>query len=91
MTALTESVNEDSMLEWFEALGYALVAKLSFCLGEPAQERSSYADVVLEGKERFLSWRTMEGEALASQTTVQQSLLNSDLWVGDVPPSRCSR
>lgn len=52
MTAFTESVVEEAALEWFVALGYAVVAGPSLAPGEPAAERRSYADVVLEGRLR---------------------------------------
>jgi len=52
MTAFTESIVEQASLAWFEALGYAVVAGPSIGPGEPAEERRSYADVVLEGRLR---------------------------------------
>ncbi|MEZ4250572.1 MAG: type I restriction endonuclease subunit R [Polyangiales bacterium] len=52
MTSFTESVVEEAALEWFAALGYDVVGGPSIAPGEPAAERSSYADVVLEGRLR---------------------------------------
>ena len=52
MTAFTESVVEEAALEWFGALGYAVVSGSSTAPGEPGEERRSYADVVLEGRLR---------------------------------------
>jgi type I restriction enzyme R subunit len=52
VTAFTESIVEQAALAWFEALGYAVVAGPSIGPGEPAEERRSYADVVLEGRLR---------------------------------------
>ncbi|MCL2777407.1 MAG: type I restriction endonuclease subunit R [Polyangiaceae bacterium] len=52
MTAFTESVVEKAALEWFAALGYTAVAGPTIAPGEPAAERSSYADVVLANRLR---------------------------------------
>ncbi|HZI12196.1 MAG TPA: type I restriction endonuclease subunit R [Myxococcus sp.] len=46
----TESVVEEAALEWFTALGYAVIAGPELAPGEPAAERASYAQVVLEGR-----------------------------------------
>ena len=48
----TESVVEEAALEWFGALGYAVVAGPSIAPGEPAAERTSYEQVLLEGRLR---------------------------------------
>jgi type I restriction enzyme R subunit len=48
----TESVVEEAALEWFGALGYAVTGGPSIAPGEPSAERSSYADVTLEGRLR---------------------------------------
>ncbi|MCL2723744.1 MAG: type I restriction endonuclease subunit R [Polyangiaceae bacterium] len=52
MSTFTESVVEEAALEWFAALGYAIIAGPPIAPGEPAAERSSYADVILEGRLR---------------------------------------
>jgi type I restriction enzyme R subunit len=52
MTTFTESIVEQAALAWFEALGYAVVAGPSIGPGEPAEERRSYAEVMLEGRLR---------------------------------------
>jgi type I restriction enzyme R subunit len=52
MTAFKESIVEEAALEWFGALGYAVIAGPSIGPGEPAEERSSHAEVVLEGRLR---------------------------------------
>ncbi len=52
MRALTEAEVEQAALEWFEALGYAVVGGPSIGPGEPGEERRTYADVVLEGRLR---------------------------------------
>ncbi|MBX3183948.1 MAG: type I restriction endonuclease subunit R [Polyangiaceae bacterium] len=50
MTAFTESIVEQAALAWLSALGYAVVAGPSIGPGERAEERRSYADIVLEGR-----------------------------------------
>lgn len=56
MTSFTESVVEEAALEWFEALGYAVVHGPDLGPGDGAggdhAERKSFADVVLEGRLR---------------------------------------
>ncbi len=52
MALFTESVVEEAALEWFSALGYALLAGSTIAPGEPAAERASYDRVVLEGRLR---------------------------------------
>ncbi|MFM2151929.1 MAG: hypothetical protein RL199_364 [Pseudomonadota bacterium] len=52
MTGFTESVVEEAALEWFEALGYSVVAGPSIAPGEPSEERKSFTEVVLEGRLR---------------------------------------
>lgn len=52
MSSFTESVVEEATLEWFEALGYAVVGGPSIAPGEPAAERRSFSDVVFEGRLR---------------------------------------
>jgi len=52
MSSFTESVVEEAALKWFEALGYAVVGGPSIAPGEPAAERRSFSDVVLEGRLR---------------------------------------
>ncbi len=52
MSGFTESVVEEAALEWFEALGYAVVGGPSIAPGEAAAERRSFSDVVLEGRLR---------------------------------------
>lgn len=52
MSAFTESVVEEAALEWFEALGYTVIGGPAIGPGEPAQERQTYADVVLERRLR---------------------------------------
>ena len=44
---LNESVVEDAALAWFEELGYAVAHGPHIAPGEPAAERTSFADVVL--------------------------------------------
>jgi len=45
-----ESVVEEAALKWFGALGYAVVAGPSIAAGEPAAERTSYEQVLLEAR-----------------------------------------
>ncbi|MEZ4221374.1 MAG: type I restriction endonuclease subunit R [Polyangiaceae bacterium] len=52
MTAFTESVVEDAALEWFGELGYRVVHGPDIAPGEPAAERESYEQVVLEQRLR---------------------------------------
>ena len=44
---LNESIVENATLEWFSDLGYALGTGPDIAPGEPASERSSFADVIL--------------------------------------------
>lgn len=44
---LNESIVENAILEWFSDLGYALATGPDIAPGEPASERSSFADVIL--------------------------------------------
>jgi len=48
----TESVVEEAALEWFGALGYQIVFGPTIAPGEPAAERTSYEQVLLEGRLR---------------------------------------
>ena len=48
----TESVVEDAALEWFGELGYGVVHGPEIAPGEPAAERASYEEVILEGRLR---------------------------------------
>jgi type I restriction enzyme R subunit len=52
VSGFTESVVEEAALEWFEALGYAVIGGPSIAPGEPGAERRSFSDVVLEGRLR---------------------------------------
>ena len=49
---ITESIVEDTALEWFEALGYSVVYGPSIAPGEAAAERATYDQVVLHGRLR---------------------------------------
>ena len=48
----TESVVEDAALEWFGELGYRVTHGPEIAPGEPAAERATYEQVVLEGRLR---------------------------------------
>jgi type I restriction enzyme R subunit len=48
----TESVVEDAALEWFGELGYSIVHGPEIAPGEPAAERESYEQFILEGRLR---------------------------------------
>ncbi len=50
MPFFTESVVEEAALEWLSGLGYSVVNGPDIAPGEPGQERSSYAQVVLEDR-----------------------------------------
>lgn len=49
---LTESVVEHAALEWLRGLGYSILNGPDIAPGEPLAERTSYGDVVLEGRLR---------------------------------------
>jgi type I restriction enzyme R subunit len=51
-SVLTESVVEEAALEWFAAIGYRVVHGPSIAPGEPAAERASHEQVILEGRLR---------------------------------------
>jgi type I restriction enzyme R subunit len=51
-TSFAESDVEEAALEWFAALGYRVVHGPSIAPGEPAAERASYEQVILEGRLR---------------------------------------
>ena len=50
--SLTASTVEDAALEWFGELGYAVGHGPQLAPGEPAVERDSFGEVVLEGRLR---------------------------------------
>ena len=49
---LTEAIVEAAALDWFQALGYAVLPGLQLAHGEPEAERDSFADVLLLGRLR---------------------------------------
>jgi hypothetical protein len=51
-TPFSESIVEEAALAWFGELGYSVVAGPQIAPGEPAAERASYEQVVLEGRLR---------------------------------------
>ena len=51
-STFTESVVEEAALEWFQSIGYSVVAGPSIAPGEPDEERKTYGHVVLEGRLR---------------------------------------
>src|SRR5579871_1874504 len=59
--AITESMVEQAALGWFEGMGYAVLHGPDIAQGEPAAERSSYADVVLNGRLRSALGRINPG------------------------------
>ncbi|BBL74215.1 type I restriction endonuclease subunit R [Methylomagnum ishizawai] len=50
--SLTESTLEQTTLAWFESLGYRIVHGPDIAPGEPAAERASYTDAILESRTR---------------------------------------
>ena len=50
MSSFTESIVEAATLEWFEQLGYTTLPGNDIAPGEPNQERTTYADVVLSDR-----------------------------------------
>jgi hypothetical protein len=67
----TESVVEDAALEWFGELGYRVVHGPDIAPGEPASERQSYEQVVLEGRLR---------EALATLNPAKRRRFSMRAW-----------
>jgi len=51
-TGITEDVVERAALDWFQGLGYEIVHGPEIAPGEPGAERSTYGDVVLDGRLR---------------------------------------
>jgi type I restriction enzyme R subunit len=49
---LTEAIVEEAALDWFQALGYAVLPGLQLAPGEPTAERQSFSDVLLLGRLR---------------------------------------
>jgi len=49
---MVESILEEACLSWVSALGFQVVAGPAIAPGEPAAERSSYEQVILEGRLR---------------------------------------
>ena len=52
---ITEAHIEETALTWFEALGYETVYGPDIAPNEEAQERESFADVILVGRLRASS------------------------------------
>jgi len=50
---MNESIVEEAALTWFGELGYAIGHGPHLAPGEPAAERESFGDVVLEGRVRM--------------------------------------
>ncbi|MBX3316423.1 MAG: type I restriction endonuclease subunit R [Phycisphaeraceae bacterium] len=48
----TESVVEEAALAWLDGLGYSIVSGLAIAPGEPAGERESFDEALLEGRLR---------------------------------------
>ena len=46
---LTEAMVEEAALDWFQALGYAVLPGLQLAPGEPAAERDSFASAFTQG------------------------------------------
>lgn len=43
MTAFTESIVEEAVLDWYTGLGYAVISGLTISPGEPDAERADYS------------------------------------------------
>jgi type I restriction enzyme R subunit len=56
-----ESTLEEACLDWFRDLGYAVAHGPDLAPGEARAERSSYGDVILEGRLREALWRLNVG------------------------------
>ena len=52
MSTFTESIIEQAALNWFKELGYSVLNGPNIAPGELFSERSSYSDVILEGRTR---------------------------------------
>jgi type I restriction enzyme R subunit len=50
MTHFTESIIEQTALDWLKDLGYAIVYGNDIAPGEPAAERENYGEVILAGR-----------------------------------------
>ena len=48
--SLNEAIVEEAALSWFDELGYAIGTGPDIAPGEPASERTSFADVILVGR-----------------------------------------
>jgi type I restriction enzyme R subunit len=46
---LNEYITDNTSLEWFGELGYAVLLDSQLAPGEPSAERQSFSDVVLVG------------------------------------------
>lgn len=51
-SGFAESIVEQAAISWFEEMGFKFIEGPSMAAGEPAAERRSYNDVVLEGRLR---------------------------------------
>lgn len=47
---IVESIDGEAALSWLQMLGYAVIPGPPLASGEPAAERDSLCDVVLEGR-----------------------------------------
>jgi len=61
MSLPNESTLEEACLDWFRGLGYAVAHGPDLVPGEARAERSSYGDVILEGRLRESLWRLNAG------------------------------
>jgi type I restriction enzyme R subunit len=67
MTIITESIIEQATLDWFEELDYSVLNGPDIAPGELFAERTSYSDVILEGRVRSVLSRinpTIPNEAI---------------------------
>jgi len=69
---LTESIAKAASLGWFQELGYGVLPGPQLAPREPAAERDSLCDVVLEGRLYEAICQINPASSNASQATVAQ-------------------
>ena len=78
MPHITESVVEDAALIWLAGLGYDTLHAPDIAPNEPAAERDSYADVVLQGRLRSAIDRLNPGIPSVARDEALRKVLRSE-------------
>ena len=79
---LTEAIVEAAALCWFEELAHFVLPGPQLASREPAAERDSLCDVVLEGRLYEAICQINPASSMASPTTVAQSAtVQSSSWL----------